>query len=116
VTKYICTFALFCLSTFPPASVASGARVSSSAGACRVLTRVALGKHLALGTSKGEYHCSADSANGKYFVLGLHYWFHAPKGWAGSNLVGWYAVRKWDGHVYEWNMATEELGDPVDSP
>jgi hypothetical protein len=96
--------------------VASGARVASSAQACRFLTRVALERHLAAGTSKGVYHCDEESSDGKYFVLGLHYWFHAPKDWAGSNLMGWYAVRKSDGRVYKWNIADEELGDPVDSP
>lgn len=47
-----------------------------------------------------------------YYVVGLH---GAPckSGDCGSNLIGWYAVRKQDGRVFYWNVADDVLADPL---
>lgn len=53
----------------------------------------------------GEYHCEAVEEytdDRAYFVVNLKYWRrNVPKDFEGSNLVGWYAVKKSDLKVYE---------------
>lgn len=49
-----------------------------------------------------------------FYVLGLH---GSPctsdPDTICSNLIGWFAVRKKDGKVYQWDVAEFRLGDPL---
>lgn len=61
------------------------------------------------------YYCEPHWTSSHYSVFALRATATAssdPK-WIGSNLVGWYAVRRSDGAVLEWNMGDEEPGTVV---
>jgi len=83
--------------------------------ACNKLLRIAAEQHLVKETDpSGAYYCepSGDNASDHY-LIGLHYRVVTPPDWVGSDLVGWYAVRRSDGRVSEWDIAEGTLGKPV---
>jgi hypothetical protein len=47
-----------------------------------------------------------------YYVTGLRAYCHEPLG-CGSTLMGWFAVRKSDGGVFEYDVAESTVGRPV---
>lgn len=78
--------------------------------ACDSVIAVATVLNLAHQTS-GQYHCESvnEFSDNAYFIVNLKYWSPTvPKDFVGSNLVGWFAVRKSDLAVYEVNAD----GDP----
>jgi len=84
--------------------------------ACDILKQAGIQYHLAVyPASPGIYSCAYDSSLSKsdYFVFGLHYRYHAAAGQVGSNLVGWYAVCRRDGRVFEYDIANLRLGSPL---
>jgi hypothetical protein len=90
------------------------AAVKSNDEACDILKRTALQDHLvARGQPSGQYVCEDYSQNGGYFVFGLHFKLDVPTDNPQSNLVGWFAVSKKSGRVYEWDMANLTLGPIV---
>ena len=48
-----------------------------------------------------------------FYVLGLHGWCREEI--CGSTLMGWFAVQKATGRLFEWNVAENKLGPPVAS-
>lgn len=104
---------LIALLLFVMPVVAMSTPVSKSE-ACELLKRAALRHHFATASSPpGHYYCDFDSSSGGYFVVSLHYSYKAPVGTFGSNLIGWYAVRRIDGKIFEWDVANMRLGHPV---
>ncbi len=53
---------------------------------------------------------AADSPEG-YYVLALHGFCREEI--CGSTLLGWFAVRKSTGRVFEWDVADWRLGSPI---
>jgi len=74
--------------------------------ACESVIVIAKARKFVHETS-GEYHCESveEFSNDRaYFVVNLKYWSrNVPKDFEGSNLVGWYVVKKSDLKVYELN-------------
>ena len=96
------------------ASLSADALVASENSACEILKAAALRHHFTTQPAPpGFYYCAGWYKVPKYFVIGLHYSFHAPPGWVGSNLVGWYAIRRTDGKIFEYDMATMAVGRPT---
>ena len=90
------------------------AQISSRGEACNVLLKEAALRHLAAKESPdGYYDCQPESDADSYIILGLHYRLKSQRSAAGSNLVGWYAVDKSNGQLYEWDMANQRIGDVV---
>lgn len=86
--------------------------------ACNSVIAVAKAHKFVLETA-GEYHCEAvddfDRCD-EYFIVNLKYWRrNVPKDFVGSNLVGWYAVRKSDLKVYEVD-ADGDIGKWIEMP
>ncbi|MBV8635961.1 MAG: hypothetical protein JO002_15805 [Burkholderiaceae bacterium] len=85
------------------------------AAACDAVIAVAKERHFARGTA-GRYHCESveDFAQGAYFLVNLKFTSaDIPKDFVGSNLVGWYAVRKSDHAVFETDLAEETVGKRI---
>jgi hypothetical protein len=84
--------------------------------ACKALLRAVEKAHLVTEpVPPGHPYCEPTKPRlPGYYQFGLHYapdeW---PKDWVGSDLLGWFAVRQSDGHVFAWDVAEDELGDPV---
>jgi hypothetical protein len=49
----------------------------------------------------------------EYYVLALHGKRYDCGGVCGSTNMGWYAIRKSDARVFEWNVADWTLGPPI---
>lgn len=109
------------LATILGISSPADARTISADMACKILKAAAVQHHFAMNPEpSGYYRCDVEpdaTAYGPdaagYFLIGLHYNFHTPPGWIGSNLVGWYAVRRADGKVFEFDMAHMEVGPAI---
>jgi len=89
------------------------AQMLSENAACELLKAAALKRHFTNETTPpGKYVCYVDHGMSTKddFVFGLHYFFTPPPGWVGSNLVGWYAVDRRDGQIFEWDIAELKLG------
>jgi len=97
-------------------AVAGCSAIATEEEACDQLLNAARRHHLAAQpASSGHYACAPTSSHAQsYFQFGLHYAVDGlPPDWVGSDLVGWYAVRRSDGRVFEWNIAEDELGPPL---
>jgi hypothetical protein len=94
----------------------SNAAEISETDACALLKKAAYQYHFANeSVPRGHYYCDAESSSGEFYIFGLHYSYQAPPGREVSNLVGWYAVHRSDGKVFEWEMSDMKLGKPVTS-
>jgi hypothetical protein len=102
--------------TFLVPSIAC-AHVDSRDVACDILKSAAVLNHFAAhDVPPGTYRCDTSPPTSGYYVIGLHYNYHAPPGWVGSNLVGWYAVAQSDGKVYQWDINNNiVIGSPIPS-
>jgi hypothetical protein len=94
-------------------SVAMAGRVASESEACAVLTR-AVTEHVLLRNSSNDYYCELHSVSRRYYVFAFRSRHPEPHGagheWVGSNLVGWFAVRRSDGAALVWDMAKDGPG------
>jgi hypothetical protein len=92
---------------------AMAARVTSDAEACAVLMKAVPG-HVQLRSAPSDYYCELRNASQRYYVFAFRSRHPEPPGagpdWVGSNLVGWFAVRRSDGAALEWNMAKDGPG------
>ena len=63
---------------------------------------------------KNEYYCSLHAKQNDYFVFRINSRHPEPidagRDWVGSNLVGYFAVRKSNGKVYNWDIAEDRVG------
>ena len=102
---------LLCLS-----ALAKAPRVSSESACARIKSRVAQLQSAAHGPD--EYRCELTHEGSKgsgryYYVFGLYSNFPAPPGsssdWAGSSIVGWFAVSRSTGKIYHWDVGAEAI-------
>jgi hypothetical protein len=77
--------------------------VTSSAQACSVLKSAAITFHLFRRNLSGRYYCDPLGDVSDYYLLGLRYRVTKDEN-AGSNLIGWFAVRRSDGAVLDWDV------------
>ena len=95
---------------FAPSAHASP--VGSSEAACRVAkARVAARLHRPISNIPScETLRAADSPRG-FYLLALR--GRCREASCGSTLIGWYAVQKRTGRVFEWDVGESRLGAPV---
>jgi len=77
--------------------------IQSQAAACSVLKRAAVTYHLSRRNLSGRYYCEPLGEAVDYFLVGLRY-RTTPDELVGSNLIGWFAIRKSDGTVFDWDI------------
>lgn len=68
-----------------------------------MLKRAAVTLHLSGRNLSGRYYCDPIGDNTGYYLLGLRYRV-AEDELVGSNLLGWFAVRRADGAVLDWDV------------
>lgn len=109
--------ALFLFSSCTSAQGTLSQALAKQAACDHLRVVVSLKQHAVHGAN--EYHCDSGGENFAkgYYVLALRSNYPAPKdagsNWAGSSLVGWYAVRASDGQVRKWNVAEFKPGAVV---
>ncbi|MDR2013281.1 MAG: hypothetical protein LBQ20_09640 [Rhodanobacter sp.] len=81
--------------------------------ACVLLIKAAKVKHLAVENPMGRYSCVLYAEPKQYFIFQLHYAGGEPKDWVGSTLAGYYAVRKGDHAVLQWDFANDIPGKTI---
>ena len=93
--------------------IANAGGIASEAEACAVLTS-AVPKHVQLRNAPTDYYCEPRNVSRRYYVFAFRSRHPEPPGagpeWVGSNLVGWFAVRRNDGVAIEWDMAKDGPG------
>lgn len=93
--------------------LAMAGRVVSEAEACAVLTK-GVPEHVQLRNAPSDYYCELRNVSRRYYVFALRSGHpetpSAGPDWVGSNLVGWFAVRRSDGAALEWDMAKDAPG------
>jgi hypothetical protein len=104
--KYKILLVGFVLSTNAHAGSAS-----SEAVACALLKRAAVTYHLSRHNLAGRYYCDALPERDEYYVLGLRYQVREDE-LVGSNLIGWFAIRKRDGLLMDWDI-NEDIPRPL---
>ena len=77
--------------------------VTSPKQACSVLKRAAVTFHLSRRNLSGRYYCDSIGDISEYYLLGRRYRVTKDE-LVGSNLLGWYAVRRSDGAVLDWDI------------
>ena len=108
------TFLAF-LALVPGAPALASVSAISSASACSLL-KAAVAQRQSPRHGINEYRCEleADEGNGRYFVFALRSSYPALPGaslnWVGSSLVGWFAVSRSTGALFNWDVATLALG------
>ena len=86
----------------------SGA-VSSEQQACKLLKRTAIEFCLSRRNLSGRYYCEPKLAESpEYYELGLRYEV-TPDELVGSNLIGWFGIRRSDGTVLEKDIAEDRF-------
>ena len=89
--------------------LASGPAISHASACARLKAAVAQQQSPRHGAS--EYRCelAVGEGRGRYFVFALRAKHPSPPGahpdWVGSSLVGWFAVSRSTGTVFEWDAA-----------
>ena len=81
--------------------------VTSPKQACSVLKRAAVTFHLSRRNLSGRYYCDSMGDISEYYLLGLRYRVTEDEP-VGSNLIGWFAVRRSDGAVLDWDVNTNQ--------
>jgi hypothetical protein len=81
--------------------------VPSPAQACSVLKRAAITFHLSRRNLSGRYYCDSLGDVSDYYLLGLRYRLAKDEN-VGSNLIGWFAVRRSDGAVLDWDIDQDQ--------
>jgi len=61
-----------------------------------------------------KWHCDAYRSDQDFYVLSLHGGSCEPDTIC-STLIGYFASRREDGKVYEWNIAEDRLGNPLET-
>ena len=82
----------------------------SNEHACKLLKRAAV----ELCLSKKNLYCKPEPERAEHYVLALRY-ETPPDEKVESNLVGWYAIRKSDGTILEWDIEENRPMAPVKS-
>jgi hypothetical protein len=106
---------LFAVGLLPSTAPLDAAPVRTVKAACeRVKTRVSAVERFPLSIiAFCDIIGAADSPRG-FYVLALHSNRHCD-GICGSTNMGWFAVEKRTGRVFEWDVAEMKLGHPIKS-
>lgn len=100
-------------------SFAEAGQVASEAEACAMLTE-AVPAQRQRPNAPADYYCELDSVSSRYYVFAFRSRHPEPPGagpnWVGSNLFGWFAVRRLDGAVLEWDIANLRPGAVLSVP
>ena len=89
-------------------SIASTPRpVTTSRQACAELKRAAVKYHLSRRNLSGRYYCESIGDNSQYFLFGLRYRVTEDE-LVGSNLIGWFAIRRSDSAIREWDINNDK--------
>jgi hypothetical protein len=88
-----------------PASAATDV-VTSKGRACTVLKRAAVTFHLSRQNLSGRYYCDSLGDTPQFYLMGLRYRLAKDES-VGSNLIGWFAVRRSDGAVLDWDINSD---------
>ena len=87
--------------------------VRTANAACeRVKTHVSVVRHFPVSAVAFCDRIRAKDSPKGFYVLALH--GHCREAICGSTNMGWFAIRKTTGRVFEWNVADWKLGPPVD--
>ena len=74
-------------------------------------------KFVAPAKHKDEYYCSLHAQSAGYFVFRMNARYPAPPDsgpdWVGSNLMGYVAVSRNNGKVYNWDIGNERVGEEL---
>jgi hypothetical protein len=74
----------------------------------------AIREHVQLRNAPNDHYCELGYVSQSYYVLAFRSRHPEPPGagpdWVGSNLVGWFAVRRSDGAAVKWDMAKDGPG------
>jgi hypothetical protein len=103
---------LLAMRFFTPTAPLEAAPVRTAKAACeRVKTRVSAVEHFLVSVVAFCDTIGAADRRKGFYVLALH----SNRRCAGicSTNMGWFAVEKRTGRVFEWNVAEMELGKPV---
>lgn len=96
--------------SLPMSGCTTAVPVRSDESACFTATdRVAAVRQLPA-THVAVCEASSNSVPG-YYVVGL--WGHCREDLCGSTLIGWFAVRKTDGDVFELDVGDWTVGRPL---
>jgi hypothetical protein len=77
-------------------------QILSQRQACSALKRVAITQHLSVRNLSGRYYCDSIGDDKQFYLMGLRY--RTTKGeMVGSNLIGWFAIRRSDGVILDWD-------------
>lgn len=102
----------FAIGQFPPTTTKAASLHTEKAACARVKNYVSAARHLSVSTiSSCDFIAPADSRRG-YYVMALH--SRRPCDGMCSTNMGWFAVHKKSGRVFEWNIAEMKLGKPVE--
>lgn len=86
--------------------------VKNSRQACAKLLEAAVTYRLSLHNLTGRYYCDVTGHDEENFIMGLRYRVR-PNELVGSNLLGWYAIRRTDGKVFGWDI-NESVTTPLE--
>ena len=99
------------------ASLAASAEAGPLKAACISAKRAIVEKRLSLQPlAAKDMTCQPHLATPSLDVLAVRYCCRTPAEGPGSNLVGYFAVRRSDGRVYEWDFVREAVIEPGYSP
>jgi len=90
--------------------------VRTAQQACKILKRGAVIHRLSVHDLSGRYYCDYYDPvfwTKEFIVLGLRY-HDRPEEKVGSNLIGWFGIRRSDGELFEWNL--EGFPEPLREP
>jgi hypothetical protein len=84
----------------------------SNEHACKLLKRAAVELCLAKKNLEGRLSCKPEPERAEHYVLALRY-ETTPDEKVDDNLIGWYAIRKSDGTILEWDSEENRPMAPV---
>ena len=90
--------------------------VRTARQACAILKRGAVTHRLSVHDLSGRYYCDYYDPvfwTKEFIVLGLRY-RDRPEEKVGSNLIGWFGIRRSDGELFEWDL--EGFPEPLREP
>jgi hypothetical protein len=104
------------LSLIASAKSQAAEQILNARQACAVLKRGAVARRLSAHDLTDRFYCDdTDPASWtkEFIILGLRY-HDRPEEKVGSNLIGWFGVRRSDGELFEWNL--EGFPEPLRAP
>jgi hypothetical protein len=67
------------------------------------LKRAAITQHLSVRNLSGRYYCDSIGDHKQFYLMGLRYRVTKDET-VGSNLIGWFAIRRSDGVILDWDI------------